>query len=468
MIPSDYGSRKQSNNRRRPRPLTLGNNSPSSHPDALRAHFTFGLPNDTISLFAGPIDFTQEGKCFRADGSVYLAWLPSPTIRFEVPNAPGGVYPDLKDLSFRLNDGTAVSHASVTGLKVSSEAVSASFSGIVGERVTRPADGTVNHVLFLLPNFQHRLIGKPLRYPDGSGRASRLTLRGGGWLITLDAVEDQKTIGEILDARSGFGITHVGRLEKEDGNSFRVEDAHVILDALAWYASFAAGRWTGPCLPAGFDAGGNQVWQVWSSSRTVPFRKRRTWLDSNHGEQFETPFPGFLKLWLDEDWEEVIRVAIHWYVEANAQAGSIEGSIVQTQTAFELLSSAVLVEHYGWLSTDGYEKLAAADRIRLLFRWVGIPTAIPAKLADLTRQAKADNWPDTPTAMTMIRNTITHPTKKNREKFGKHLKGARTDVWTLGLWSLELCLLRLFEYRGSYGNRITQQWCGEIEKVPWG
>jgi hypothetical protein len=52
-----------------------------------------------------------------------------------------------------------------------------------------------------------------------------------------------------------------------------------------------------------------------------------------------------MNVWLDDTWEEVIRVAIHWYIEANAQAGSVEGSIVQTQTAFELLASAVLTDH---------------------------------------------------------------------------------------------------------------------------
>ena len=87
-------------------------------------------------------------------------------------------------------------------------------------------------------------------------------------------------------------------------------------------------------------------------------------MDTSHREHFEVPFSGFLKLWLDEAWQEVIDVAGHWYVEANAQAGSIEGSIVLTQTAFELLASAVLVENenYRWLSADGYERLAASDR----------------------------------------------------------------------------------------------------------
>ena len=69
--------------------------------------------------------------------------------------------------------------------------------------------------------------------------------------------------------------------------------------------------------------------------------------------------------------------------------------------------------------------------------------------------------------MTTIRNTITHPTRKNREKFGKHSYEARDDAWTLGLRNLELCLLRLFEHRGSYADRIKRKWQGEVEQVPW-
>lgn len=40
-------------------------------------------------------------------------------------------------------------------------------------------------------------------------------------------------------------------------------------------------------------------------------------------------------------------------------------------------------------------------------------------------------------------------------------------MWSLGLWALELCLLRLFGYRGKYSNRITQRYTGEVEDVPW-
>lgn len=398
--------------------------SPQKHPEALRPHVPLLQPNEPIPLYCGRIEATQNGQTLNVDARIDLAWLPSPELRLEVPALPRGPFPQLEGLAFRLNDGTAIENAFVTGTNMASGpgGASARFSGVVAERVTRPADAPATEARFLLPNFIAPM-GHPIIYPSGSNRASRLVLRGGGWVVTLDGADNQKSVLEYLKDHSGFGVTQVGRLQKEDGKPFTAKEALATLDALAWYVSFSTARWTGPCLPTGYDADGTQVWQVWSYARTVPFVDRHSWLCRNQGEQFEIPFTAFMRLWADKDWEEVVRVAIHWYVEANAQAGSIEGSTILTQTAFELLASAVLVERFTWISTEGYEKLTAADRLRLLFRWAGIPTVLPAELADLLQQAKADNWADSATAMTMIRNTITHPTKKNRERFGNHLEG---------------------------------------------
>src|SRR6266446_6313316 len=58
-------------------------------------------------------------------------------------------------------------------------------------------------------------------------------------------------------------------------------------------------------------------------------------------------FPGFMRLWKDPDWNQTLRVAIHWYVESNAQAGAIEGSLVLQQLAIELLAWRVFVEDRG-------------------------------------------------------------------------------------------------------------------------
>jgi len=163
----------------------------------------------------------------------------------------------------------------------------------------------------------------------------------------------------------------------------------------------------------------------------------------------------------------VLLTVIHWYLAAYPLSGAIEGSIVQTKTVFDLLSSAVLVEQKTWLSTGGYEKLPAADPIRLLLHCAGIPTGIPTALSALFSRASSENWSDTAEAMTAIRNTITHPTKKKRNKFAANSFQTRLDIWNLGLWNLELCLLRLFGYNGGYANRLTRKWVGQTEIVPW-
>jgi hypothetical protein len=438
-------------------------------PAALRPAIDPGEPNAQIPLYVGRVDVGQGDKTFQAGAFISLDWSPSPCIHFKIPTVPKEFNPSLMDcLSLTLNDGTVISECLVTGLHYSmgQEGYKSDLSGIISNRVIRPIDAESGYAMFLVPNFQAPH-GQPIKYPDGSIAAARLILRGAGWKITFDNVEKEKDVHAFLNANSGFGVTQVGRLEREDGKSFKANEALRILDALTWYISFTCGRWTGPCLPRGFKGDGHQIWEIWDYGRIVPYQKRLSWLDANHAEHFENPAAGFLRLWFDDTWQEVIQIAIHWYIEANAQAGSAEGSIVLTQTAFELLSSAVLVENYGWLSSDGYEKLSAADRIRLLFLWAEIPIAIPGELLELTKLAKADNWPDTSTAMTMIRNTITHPTRKNREKFGKHPVGARSDAWNLGLWNLELCLLRLFEYSDTYGSRLKLRYSGEVEPVPW-
>jgi hypothetical protein len=293
----------------------------------------------------------------------------------------------------------------------------------------------------------------------------RNELSDGTWKITVDALPTLKESWNHLKANGGYCFTHVGKLERADGSQFGDSDAESVLVALTWYLSFVCGRRLGPALSRAYSKDGSLSWQAWDCHSQDSFAQRLSWSDDAADEHLEKPFGRFMKMWSDPLWNDVLRLAIHWYIEANA--GSIEGAIVLTQNAFELLASAVLVENEGWLSDDGYGKLTAADRTRLLLRWAGIPTAIPPELGVLSQAAKANNWTDAPSAMTEIRNTITHPTRKNRAKFAKHPDEARFEAWTVGVWFLELVLLRLLDYRGTYGSRLSLRFRGQLEKVPW-
>ena len=290
-------------------------------------------------------------------------------------------------------------------------------------------------------------------------------MEGAGWRVTLDVVHRPSEVYKAAKEQGGYLITHVGRVEKADGSAFAPADGEQVLEGFGWFLSFACGRWTHP-PPVGFDGA---VHAFGSDGRPCGSRPG----DSCIGGWTTitgTTLPGHFRGSCDAGKTRTGRsfhLAVHWYVEANAQAGSMEGSIVLTQTAFEMLAAAVIVEENGWVSTDGWEKLPAADRIRLMFGWAALPLEIPANQTELKKLAAELNWKDAPQAMTEMRNPLTHPTPKNRRRLGGYPLDARSEAWNLGLWFLELCVLRLCEYRGTYGCRLATRYAGEVVPVPW-
>jgi hypothetical protein len=422
--------------------------------------------NSSVLLYDGQVTVAQGSNSFTSPGQISLVWLPSPAIRFHLSDlSHGTLRPDISERNYlTLSDGTHIPYCLVTGMTLGGQ--SEQISGLIQGNILSGQPLPVAEARFVVSNLP-LVLGTCISFPDGSLRRGRIQLVARGWILTLDPAPNQKELTEAIQGGSGYGITYSGRIVKEDGSIFTISDAEEFLEAFSWYSSFAIGRWVGALLLRGIDASGGTAWQSWSGRRVDPYTYRTSWVDFQFANIFQDPFPGFVELWFDADWHEELLTVIHWYLAANSQSGAIEGSIVQTQTAFELLSSAVLVEQKAWLSTAGYEKLPAADRIRLLLHWAGIPTGIPTALSDLSSRASSENWSDTAEAMTAIRNTITHPTKKNRVKFAANSFQTRLDTWNLGLWNLELCLLRLFKHNGGYANRLTRKWAGQTDCVPW-
>ena len=199
------------------------------------------------------------------------------------------------------------------------------------------------------------------------------------------------------------------------------------------------------------------------------WRQLNSWFSDVFIDGLVGGFPGFLTRWQNESWNEPLLLALHWYGEANMAAGGVEGSIILAQAAFEVLAWTLLVEDKQVLSEDGFQKIPAMDKLRLLIADCGMPLGIPASLPLLTDIAKAENWEDGPQALTEFRNALVHSNPKKRKK----VLGAGTDVgheaWELSLWYLELVLLRLFGYQGKYANRLVREGfrVNAVEPVPW-
>ena len=147
----------------------------------------------------------------------------------------------------------------------------------------------------------------------------------------------------------------------------------------------------------------------------------------------------------------------------------LEGGIILAQAALELLAWTILVQDKKILSDDGFAKLSAADKIRLLTGTIGVPLEIPSVLKGLSALAKGLNWKDGPQAVGETRNALVHPNPDKRKTITTAPSIATYECWSLSLWYVELTLLWWFGYAGSYSNRLIMEGFRgvEVQDVPW-
>ncbi|MBN1546320.1 MAG: hypothetical protein JW902_06645 [Syntrophaceae bacterium] len=283
------------------------------------------------------------------------------------------------------------------------------------------------------------------------------------WEIEIRSLPQTSKINKDLKSSGGCGLTHVGFLRKLDKSSFEAKHAENILMGLRFMLSFTSGTWCSPVLPVGYNEKGEKVWEMWTSP--AQYISPQTWFDRHNAQQLENLFPGFMDKWVDDTWHRAIKESIYWYLRACDSYNGIDAGIILIQAAIERLSCEYAVNQKKLLTIYGFKDLWASDKFRLLFSSIDIPLEIPAALESIKIAAKKQscNWLDSPHAFTEIRNSIVHPEHKNRDD----VKALYYEAWSMGLWYLELAILRLCNYEGNYSNRLTSKRVGEVENVPW-
>ena len=132
----------------------------------------------------------------------------------------------------------------------------------------------------------------------------------------------------------------------------------------------------------------------------------------------------------------------------------------------ELLGGLVVVDKNGSMTDQQYDKLGGAtEKLQQLLSALKVQSDFPQRYDSLNRFARNGNC-DACRALVKLRNGFVHADKKNRAiVFGLPRK-TTFNAWQLSLWYQELALLRVLGYRGSYSNRTTASWVGQIEPVP--
>jgi hypothetical protein len=435
--------------------------------------FLFGDWNQSVLIAKDKASFKEGDEIvLSGDAEVRLDLLPKPSINIHVKNIQ---YIDL---------GKTIKLSSMpfNPLYLELEKIGKSIKGVitdnhildygsfvwsVHEKIeVGDEDTKIKAIVFHLFNFKKMLRPVNLKYEN--------------WIIELLPSEKSEERFKNLEAWGGYALTHHCYLRKVDNTLFSSKEAEDILSALFDFFSFAKGNLCPPVYPVGIDSSGKKVWESWYPPRVPNFSEPMSWFEGFYPVQLEYLFFGFMAKWFKKDWNKTFHRVLYWYVTANTS--NIDSGIILTQTALERISYKYFEENP--IDSDPGD---AAKKLKKFLCLLDIPVCINEDTPKLKKLAKDVNqfvknkkeekkllkienrkgpskWTDAPTAFTEMRNYLVHAEHKYDSV---NFNPAMHETWYLGLWYIELSLLRLCGYSEQYCNRLTSKWVGQIEFVPW-
>ena len=283
---------------------------------------------------------------------------------------------------------------------------------------------------------------------DQNHRLGQTKLVTDGWIVTLTSVKDSKTALETLRAEGGHAVTHTGTIARSDRGEFSVSEAEDLIEGLRLFLSFARGSACSFTLVEGKDRSGEQSWVRWGSKYVAPWRSEQSWcLKIGGGDTLSDIFPGFWSLYTSgQPWKDTILRTVDWYLNSNESA--MHAGIILTQAALERLSYQIL----------GTRVRPAAEAIRKALTTSNLDTKVPSHSVDLEQFRSINGFCDGPETFVKVRNDFVHPQQALQSLSSDILRETRD----LGLWYVELMLLKSFGYKGKYNSRLS----GQTEKMP--
>jgi len=420
------------------------------------------------TIHQGDFTLVQGSRRVQLHGAIVLHWSPKPEVRFEGSPISGQPSLDFREAQLRTTAHGFRGRAMVLGTRPSNTG-SPLYTGIC-PRAILGQRRTAESVQFQLVNFP-KYVGRSIRFgPTGraSGVAGRLSFRAHGWRVDLD--QDPSCSQRLKDvlARGGYATTHVGLIRHTSGREIRFSQAEDFLCCLYFFYAFLSGHWSGPILSAGFGKT-SQLWERMGSWMLTANAKPRSWFPETSPLSVEPLLGAFRDLWLDQLWGQALRMTIHWYVHANAEASVTENAIVAAFIPLELMSWLVVVEHGGHMSSTRFRSLSTAGRLEELLRHSGIPLSVTKELSPrLHKSALARREGNGPCSLTAVRNALVHPRRQKRLLLSRLSPIVLYELKELALSYIELSLLRALNYTGPYLRRAHEGWKGDhLRRVPW-
>jgi hypothetical protein len=291
---------------------------------------------------------------------------------------------------------------------------------------------------------------------------NRISLENEKYIIHIDKREDYKELQNQLKIEGGFITLYSCHLLKKKG-SFSYPEVSSIDKRLYFFLSFLNGRRISPVFLKGM-VGEEIMWQEYFSYHSAPYQHVHSWSPKYKTTGFSNLWKNFFQLCDNENDYNCLMMSIHWYLEANSMSTAVEGSILFIQNALELLYNWIIVEKKKLIKGEDAKNLNTSNKIRLLLSFIGLESDAPDTQTNLKKYL-VDKGNDVPEIFIEIRNSIVHSHEEKRKKLKAIPKPVILEALHVGIWYVELILLRILNYPGDYYNRCSRE---QFEvSVPW-
>lgn len=422
-------------------------------------------PNENIQIYSGNFTLRSATKEYQVNGDVFFKWFPDMGVKFRASfttKVNPSIYEEFEEFEIIVED-QLVGKIILTDLDLTGKQT---CGGEAQNFIWGEGTISVNEVTFAIPNMRE-FLGSPVKELHETGiklHKSRLILEDKPYKIVIDKAENYKEREKKLEENGGYLLTYLGKITKNKG-AISLSDLHKWHDRFHHFLYFLNGRRIAPMFYTGsFD--GQNKWTDFSEYSVDTYKNVPCWSNIMFLNDLPALWKSYNKLWKEENNQDFLITAIHWYVEANSNAGRIEGSIILIQTALELIYNWMIVENQKMIIGADAEGLSAANKIRMLIFQFKISPDIPPAFKALAKALP--NVADGPEAFTKIRNALVHGQESKRSELKKIDLRAKYQALQLGIWYVELALLFILDYKGKYNNRTDGNYnrnTGTL--VPW-
>jgi hypothetical protein len=428
----------------------------------MRIHPIYRASDDGIILvYGGHLLVSQGGVERTAKGDLELRLSPRPTLGAHVAGSEDWLLTSAlqsENLTVRLPADASLEPPTTSALPVEPDNASswADFPIPINDLVA----GDVRLVERLILHISGPLTTWLPKSQTESGLQGQIPVRLGSWNLRLAATgepraaEDFSFVVEATPDERLLDEEIVGRLRRQIFLLF----------------SFMAGQEIGVGPLVGLNASGRVVWAHWDAPRFTPGRSPWRWCPKQLvGEALPVLAKGLTDLKADPALQAVLDRAINHLLVANGSE-PLDVRIPVACSGLELLGWAVLQRHQ-WLTREVIDRpqFPASASTRLLLHWAGIPVGLPERFGALAARRASLRQPDwaAPEILFNVRNALVHPPKRVDEPEWPS-EDELFEACQLATWGLELAIVRLLGYEGTYTSRLRLNQPGSgSEPVPW-